>query len=327
MTEIGVNTEIGGYRVAGLIGQGGMGTVYLAEQVHSGEQVALKVLAPELADNEEYRTRFLREAGYATSVDHPNVVKVRDAGEADGVLYLVMDYIEGMDLGTTLALDGELGPERTLALLEPVAAALDAIHATGLRHRDVKPANVIVANAPGGLGQAYVTDFGLSKNPSKDSRALTADDAFVGTFHYTAPEEILGRDPDHRMDVYSLGCLLYQCLVGYPPFGGRGEAELLHAHIDEPPPKPSEQRPELPPELDSLVARAMAKEPGDRYNSCGELIDALRGVVGPAEAPAAPGAQLRIAVYPGSGRGRVELEPAASSVALVCDGGRWRFVR
>jgi serine/threonine-protein kinase len=315
--RIGLGTEIAGYRVTGLIAQGGMGTVYLAEQEGSDRRVALKVLAPALAGKPEFRERFMRESRYASGLDHPHIVKVREVGESDGLLYLAMDYIHGMDLTTLLALEGPLDPQRALAILSPIAEALDAVHATGLMHRDVKPGNVIVTEdkAGGGGPHSYLTDFGLSKNPAEDARALTAAGDFVGTYHYTAPEQILGSNPDRRVDVYSLGCLLFECLTEEPPFHGMEEAEVLHAHIEGTPPRLSERRSDLPAALDDVIAKALAKRPEDRHATCSELIDEVRAAVG--LGPAGDGVRpkteetldatlerLRMKVSEGDARGR-----------------------
>jgi Protein kinase domain/FHA domain len=241
---IAVGSEIAGHRVTGLIGQGGMGTVYATESLADGGRSALKVLAPELANNAEFRTRFVREARYASSVDHPNIVRVHDVGDLDGLPFIVMDYVEGSDLEALLALEGVLDPDRAVSILGQVAGALDAIHATGLLHRDVRPGNVIVALGPEGDDRCYLTDFGLGKNPAQDSRALTAAGDFVGSCQYLAPEQILGRDYDQRVDVYSLGCLLVRCLTGEPPYGGSNEAEILKSHVEEPPPRLTGAAPE-----------------------------------------------------------------------------------
>ncbi|MDX6675775.1 MAG: hypothetical protein QOH11_3193, partial [Solirubrobacteraceae bacterium] len=196
--QIAVGSEVAGHRITGLVGQGGMATVYATESLHDGGRAALKVLAPELASDAEVRTRFVREARYASSVEHPNIVRVHDVGELDGLPYILMDRVEGSDLEALLTLEGTLDPERAVSILGQVAGALDAIHATGLLHRDVRPGNVIVAPGPDGDERCYLTDFGLGKNPGQDSRALTAAGDFVGSCHYLAPEQILGRDYDQR---------------------------------------------------------------------------------------------------------------------------------
>lgn len=305
--QIAVGSEIAGHRVTGLIGRGGMATVYAAERLADGGRSALKVLAPELAGNAEFRTRFVREARYASSVEHPNIVRVHDVGELDGLPYIIMDHVEGSDLEALLTLEGELDPERAVSILGQVAGALDAIHATGLLHRDVRPGNVIVAPGPDDDERCYLTDFGLGKNPGQDSRALTAAGDFVGSCHYLAPEQILGRDYDQRVDVYSLGCLLVRCLTGEPPYPGVGEAAILHSHVEEPAPRLTELRPDLPPALDDVVAKAMAKNPDARYDSCTQLMASARATLAAAPAPepssSEAGVPLRLKVTAGNALG------------------------
>ena len=285
--EIAAGTEIGGYRILNLLGQGGMGVVYLADNVRSGQRVALKVLTPDLARSSGFRERFIREAGYASSMRHPNVIEVYDAGEQDGVLYIAMQFVQGEDLKALLVREGRLDARRAVGILGQVAAALDAAHATGLLHRDIKPGNVMIA--AGQPEHCYLTDFGLSKNPSSDSIALTAQGEFVGTIDYTAPELVLGKDADSRLDVYSLGCLFYECLAGQPPFDKERDVEVLYAHIQDPPPRVSAIRPDLPAALDDVIVKAMAKKPEDRFATCSAFIDAARTIVGePAPAPAPP---------------------------------------
>lgn len=297
--------EIGGYAVTGRIGEGGMGAVFLAEQRETGQQFALKVLLSETASNEEFRRRFERESQYASSLNHPNIVRVYEFGEAGGVAYMVMEYVAGRDLTAELA-GGPLSPERTIEILEQVASALDAVHATGLYHRDVKPANVLVADdgENGGL-RCRLTDFGLSKHPSQDSSPLTSAGFFVGTCQYVAPEQILAKDLDHRVDVYSLGCLLYECLAGEPPFKRPREEQVLYAHIQDPPPQLTAVRPELPVGIDDVVARALAKEPDERYPSCGELVEAARAalMLGESTGPERASDGLRLRVTAGNARG------------------------
>jgi serine/threonine-protein kinase len=352
VSEIPVGTEIGGYRVVGLIGHGGIGTVYLADEVPSGERAALKVLLPELASQEAFRTRFLRESGYARSVNHPGVVRVRAAGEDAGLLYIAMDYIAGRDLHTLLALEGPLPADRALRILTQIALALDAVHAAGVLHRDVKPANVIVTGS-GEAEYGLLTDFGLGKSPSQDSRALTGPREFVGTYYYTAPEQILGQDPDGRADVYSLACVLYQCLAGEPPFPHEVATDVLQAHIDQPPPPITAQRRDLPPELDAVLATALAKQREARYPSCAELIAAARVAIGaepappppppaPAPPPPAPVAEqpapeppapahpavaLRIDVDLAAAAAKVAHEEGSPAARLVFEDGAWRLVR
>jgi len=261
-------TEIAGYRVVLPIGEGGMAAVYLAERVSDGTEAALKLLRGELAESDDYRRRFLREAGYATLLDHPNVVKVLDAGEAGEALYIAMQYIEGTDLHKLIR-EGGFGRERAIGILGQVAAALDAAHEAGLLHRDVKAANVLVAG-----NRAWLADFGLSKHTTRDSVALTAMGTFVGTIAYTAPEQIMSEEVGPAADVYSLGCLLVECITGDPPFTGLSEVEVMQAHIQRPPPSIGDEA------LDPVIEKALAKDPAERYETCAALIAAAADAIG-----------------------------------------------
>ena len=274
---------LGGYRLVEVLGAGGMGTVYLAETDARADRVALKVLSPDLGANEAFRRRFLREAGYARAVEHPSIVRVRDAGESRGLLFIAMDYVDGADLATVLRREGRLDSHRATGLLMQIADALDAVHRVGLVHRDVKPANCIIAGSPP-HERALLTDFGVSRNPVADSAALTVAGDFVGTHFYTAPEQLFG-DPDPRADVYSLGCVLYECLTGRPPFPFEDVAAVLEAHVDLPPPPLTELRPDLPEALAAAVARSLAKSPGERFGSCAALVEAAEEALGPRPAP------------------------------------------
>ncbi len=278
--RIDVGKEVGGYAVTGKIGEGGMGAVYLAED-EAGKQYALKVLLTAQGENEEFKRRFERESRYASSLNHPNIVRVHEFGESNGQAFMVMEFVQGRDLASEIAA-GPLSPDRTIAILEKVANALDAVHETGLYHRDVKPANILVADDEDtGELRPRLTDFGLSKQPSQDSAPLTSAGFFVGTCQYVAPEQILAKELDHRVDVYSLGCLLYECLAGEPPFKRPREEQVLYAHIQDPPPKLTELRPELPAAIDDVIASSMAKEPDERYSTCGELVEAAREALEP----------------------------------------------
>ena len=287
MSEIGLGTRVGEYTVLALIGQGGMGTVYRAEHVASGRQVALKVLSDSLAASEPFRRRFVREARYARELDHPNIVRVDEVGDDAGRMYMVMPEVHGTDLKTLLALDGPLEARRAIAILTPIGGALDALHERGILHRDVKPGNVIVASGAGPepAGAAYLTDFGLGKDPNRDSGPLTAVGEFVGTFHYAAPEQVLGQKLSRRVDIYSLGCVLYECLSARPPFTRDRAVDVLDAHLEDPPPKVTAARPELDPEIDLVVERAMAKDPGERYATAAEMMDAAGTALGVTVAP------------------------------------------
>ena len=269
---------VAGYRIARLIGRGATGAVYLAEDPE-GQQVALKVLIPELARNERFRERFLREARIAASLEEPHVVPTFASGDEAGMLYLVMRFVDGLDLREILKREGPLSAERAVDLVGQIAGALDAAHALGLVHRDVKPGNVLVQQTETGE-HAYLCDFGLARHlASVDS--LTGERAFVGTIAYISPEQIEGAAIDARADVYSLGCMLFECLTGQAPFERESEVATVYAHMNEPPPRASDVRPGIPAGFDDVVAKALAKAPDDRYASCGELARAseaaLRG--------------------------------------------------
>ena len=258
-----------------------MGVVYRATDLSLERPVALKLVAPELAEDERFRARFLREPRLAASLDHPNVIPIYEAGEHEGQLYLAMRFVEGSDLKSELEREGKLSPERSLDVLAQVAGALDAAHRRGLVHRDVKPANVLID----GEGHVYLTDFGITKQLGG---ASTDTGRMVGTLDYLAPEQIRGEPVDGRTDVYALGCLLYECLAGAPPFRRATEAETLWAHMQaEPPPLQDHAA------LDPVLRKALAKEREDRYATCAELIEAARAALGLAVAPVAarrPGA-------------------------------------
>ncbi|HYY43711.1 MAG TPA: protein kinase [Actinomycetota bacterium] len=286
-----IGTELAGYRIEAFLGRGGMSVVYLAEDLDRGRKVALKLLSPELAANEQFRDRFLKESSIARSLDHPNIVSTYDAGEADGEMYIAMRYVDGSDLKTLLKVDGPLDRERVVSVIDQVSGALDSAHVRGLVHRDVKPSNVLVQNDPdadAGL-RAYLADFGITKQVLQESVTLTQTGQLVGTMEYVAPEQIKGEQVDARTDVYSLGCMLYECLTGKVPFPRDIEVAAMWAHIQDTPPKISVDRKDLPASLDDVVARAMAKPPDDRYSTAGSLAMDLRlelgmaGAVVPAE--------------------------------------------
>ena len=274
---IGTGAVLAGFRVESLIGQGAMGAVYLAVDMKAGGRVALKLLTPELSADERFRQRFMREAELAASLEHPHVVPILSFGEEDGRLYLAMAHVEGTDLRQLLRREVTLEPTRALDLVAQVAAALDAAHAAELVHRDVKPANILVAPVADGE-HAYVCDFGLARHMSSVS-SLTGDRGFVGTLDYVPPEQIAGGPIDRRADVYSLGCVLYECLTGERPFERDSELALVYAHLNDPPPRATDLSLELPQALDGVIATALAKEPEDRYASCGELAAAGRAAL------------------------------------------------
>ncbi len=274
-----VGTEVAGYRIEELIGRGGMGAVYLAEHVRLGRKVALKLLAPELAGNEKFRDRFLRESKLAAAIDHPNIVPIYDADEAEGVLFLAMRFVEGTDLRGLITSEGRLDPPRTASIAQQLGDALDVAHAKGLVHRDVKPANVLVTPRRDSAGRdhAYLSDFGLTKRALSVS-GLTQTGQIVGTIDYVAPEQVKGDPVDGKADQYSMGCLLYQCLTGEVPFPRDIEVAVLWAHVQEPAPSLAGQG--FGKRVDAVVDKALAKEPKDRYDSCGELAAAFSEAVG-----------------------------------------------
>ena len=278
-------TVIAGYRIEALIGSGSVGSVYSAEETALGRRVALKVLAPSLARDERFRERFLRESRIAAGLEHPNVIPIYAAGATDDDLFLAMRYVDGRDLAALLRSLGRLDPERVLSIAAQVAGAIDAAHAQGLVHRDVKPANILLTRH-GGAEHAYLCDFGLAKHASTVS-SLTGERAVVGTVDYLAPEQIEGRPVDGRVDVYGLGCVLYECLTGEPPFHRDNELASLLAHVNDPVPVPSERIAELPEALDAVIARALAKDRDDRFATATELVAAARAALaGEAPAPA-----------------------------------------
>ena len=269
--------QIAGYRIEARVGRGGMGEVYRAVQLNLGRRVALKVLAPKLAADDVFRRRFLRESRIAASIDHPSIIPIFETGEDGGLLYIAMRYVDGMDLASLLRREGRLEPARALAIMAQVASALDAAHARGLVHRDVKPGNILLAPPvlDGDPEHVYLVDFGLARSDN-DDRSLGGTGSFLGTPRYAAPEQVAGRPVDSRTDGYALGCVLYECLTGQPPFpNGSGEAVLL-AHLESPPPRVTALRPDLPPAIDQVITRAMAKAPADRFPDCRSLITAAR---------------------------------------------------
>jgi Protein kinase domain/Domain of unknown function (DUF4328) len=283
-------TEVAGYRIVEQAGSGGMGVVYRAEETGLGDRpVALKLLPAALAGDPGFRARFLREMRVAAAIDHPNIVPIYRAGEDRGRLYLAMRYVHASDLRRVLEAEGRLEPGRVLAILDQVARALDAAHARGLVHRDVKPGNVLLAPPvlDGDPEHVYLVDFGLARADS-DDRSLGGAGSFLGTPRYAAPEQAAGRPVDGRTDGYALGCVLFECLTGRPPFpGGSNEAVLL-AHLESAPPRVTALRPDLPPAIDQVVLRAMAKDPADRFPSCRALVIAARQALPSGEAPPAP---------------------------------------
>src|SRR5271166_5101476 len=272
-------SHIAGYRLEEQIGQGGMAVVFRALDERLGRPVALKVLAPALAADEAFRHRFIRESRSAAAVDDPHIVPVFEAGDADGVLFIAMRYVPGGDVGTLIHRQGPLPVVRAAAIISAVASALDAAHAAGLVHRDVKPANMLVDARSGRPDHVYLSDFGLTKG-ALSSASLTGTGNILGTLNYCSPEQIQGGQVDARADEYSLACAAFALLSGEPPFARDEGMAVLYAQLSVPPPRLTSRRSGLPPEVDDVLMRALAKVPGGRYASCGEFADALRMAFG-----------------------------------------------
>jgi serine/threonine-protein kinase len=278
--ELAPGHRLAGYEIQREIGRGGMGVVYRARHLHLGRTAALKVLTPELALNDSFRERFVRESRIAASLDHPGIVSVYDAGDAGDRLYIAMRFVAGVDLGDLLE-PGPLQPGRAFEILGQVASALDAAHEAGLVHRDVKPANVLVAGQ-----RAFLTDFGLVKEMNS-VRSLTAAGRMVGTLDYVAPEQIRGEHVDGRADVYALGCVLFHALAGSAPYAKLSEAEVMYAHLQATPPRVEDLSLDLPPALGDVIAKALEKDPAERFQTCAELLDAARAAAGFGPVPGA----------------------------------------
>ena len=269
LTTPRIGSVIAGYRLEEEVGQGATSVVYRATHIRLGRAAALKLLTPALGDA-DFSDRFVRESRLAASLQHPNIVPIFDAGEEDGVLFIAMAYVPEGDLGAALREDGKLELRRALRVAAQIADALDVAHSHGLVHRDVKPANVLVTSDD----RVLLTDFGAVK----EARApkLTRTGGFLGTVDYAAPEQIEGAAVDARADVYSLTCVLWECLTGTPPFRRSSEFATLYAHLNDPPPELRSRRPDLPSALENVLSRGLAKSPVDRYGSCGELVAAAR---------------------------------------------------
>ena len=281
---IQVGSEVAGYRIDGLLGRGGMGMVYVAEHMLLGRKAALKTLLVELASDSDFKARFIRESQMVAAIEHPNIIPIYDAGEIEGTAYIAMRFVPGHDLDGLIKQQGRLSAQQTLSILDQAGAALDAAHARGLVHRDIKPANILIEE---GTGRIYLTDFGIAKEAGS-SGGLTQPGFFLGTVDYAAPEQIEGQDIGPPADLYAFGCVLFECLAGRKPFVGATDIAVIKAHVLEPPPRLTGLRPDLPPAIDEVIARALAKQEGERYGSCRELIEAAQMALGSAAAAAAP---------------------------------------
>jgi serine/threonine-protein kinase len=274
-----VGSRIAGYRLEEQIGQGGTAVVFRAQDERLHRQVALKILAPALASDDEFRHRFIRESRSAAAVDDPHIIPVYEAGDANGVLFIAMRYVPSGDAGTLVRRLGPLPIPQATAMISAVASALDAAHAAGLVHRDVKPANMLVDSRPGRPDHVYLSDFGLTKG-GQASATQTGTGHFLGTPTYCAPEQIRGQPVDARADEYALACAAFMLLSGEPPFLRDEGLAVLYAQMSEPPPRLTSRRRDLPAAVDDVLVRALAKVPQDRYASCGEFADDLRAASG-----------------------------------------------
>jgi serine/threonine protein kinase len=268
---------VGPYRIESLIAEGGMGCVYAA-LTREGERVAVKLVKGELASDNSFRRRFDREARYAAHVSHPNVVEVVDAGVQSGIPYLVERFVVGRSLEEVIDEDGPLPLATVVRLCGQIAEALDAIHAEGIVHRDLKPANVMLDER----NDAQITDFGLAKQ--RNASLLTMPGQAVGSLDYMAPEQVRGEEVSAASDVYALGCLMFTCLAGRPPFADRKGVKVLWAHLQDEPPDPCAEREDVPPGLGQVITSALAKDPSDRPPSASEYARRIREA-----APSGPG--------------------------------------
>ncbi len=298
--------EFAGYRIRSVIGRGGMSVVYQADNVRLGSVVALKVLAPELAADDRFRTRFLDESRIAASLNHPNVIPIYDMGPHDDLLYIAMRYVTGTDLRAVLRKrGGPLPPADAVFLIGQAGRALDAAHRQDLLHRDMKPGNVLIERGEGDdPDHVYLSDFGITTHAlSRSGDTPTGD--FLGTIDYVAPEQIQATEVDGRADQYALGCVLYECLTGHVPFERDRDAAIIWAHVEDTPPAPSTVRPGLPAAVDEVFSQVLAKKPDDRYPTCRAFVDAASAAL--AEPTVA---RLRIGTAePGATAGGAYLHP------------------
>jgi Protein kinase domain/SnoaL-like domain len=317
--DLALDSTFAGCRIEAVAGRGGMGVVYRATQLGLDRAVALKLVAPERAADANFRARFERESRVAAAIEHPNVIPVYGAGEEDGRLYLLMRWVPGTDLQALIRRTGRLDPVHAANIVAQVAAGLDAAHAVGLVHRDVKPANVLLGGEDGS-GHVYLSDFGLTLDPSADTRVTDSGEWF-GTVDFMSPEQFEGDVPDAQTDLYALGCVLHAALTGEPPFHRASVPGTILAHLNDPPPRPSATA-GVPKAFDEVVARALAKRPSDRYRSAGELARAALAAAGPS-AVEPPGAFAQRATGNGGeragGRSETLVLPSGSPVKGPAD--------
>ncbi|MGH3245883.1 MAG: WD40 repeat domain-containing serine/threonine protein kinase [Trebonia sp.] len=333
LVRIEPGSLVGGYRLEQQVGAGGMAMVYRARDERLGRTVALKILPPMLAGNQEFRTRFIRESRAAAAVDDPHIIPVYESGEADGVLFIAMRFVAGGDLRSVVSREGPLPAERAASFITPVASALDAAHAAGLVHRDVKPANILVEARPGRPDHVYLSDFGLTKG-AVSAAGLTGTGQFVGTPDYSAPEQITGQPVTGQADQYMLACVAFTLLTGRMLFEREQPMAVMWAQVSQPPPSVTAFRPDLPAAVDRVLARALAKAPQDRFGSCWEFAVALHEALGvpsygpmasgPRPVPPAHGAANPLSRVPGTvgvpGLARSTVFPGMPTVVPAAEG-------
>lgn len=313
MAQLEIGGEFARHRIEGVAGRGGMGVVYRATDLALDRTVALKVIAADLAEDDEFRTRFQSESRAAASLRHPNILTIFGAGEERGIHYVTMQLVEGQDLGNLIAAKGRLEPRTAARITAQIGSALDVAHAAGLAHRDVKPANILLQGEGESL-HCYLTDFGLARKTASAAR-LTKSGQWIGTLDYIAPEQIEGGPTDGRADVYSLGCVLTHALTGKVPFARETDAATIYAHLEDPPPRPSVEVPGVPAQLDGVVGRSLAKRPADRYPSAGDLgFAAVEAAAGRTTSRAERSVAIGSAA-PGSASAESASEPAKASAA------------
>jgi serine/threonine protein kinase len=275
--------RFGPYILTSVLGRGGMGVVYRAFDTVKGRTVALKVLIPDLAADRGFQDRFRRESKRAARLSEPHIIPIHDYGQIDGQLFIDMRLVEGIDLAAMLHRDGPMPPPAAAWIIAQIASALDAAHADGLIHRDVKPSNILISGHGQSMPFAYLIDFGIARGVSTAS--LSTSSGAIGTVAYMAPERFQGSPGEAAADEYSLACVLYECLTGRPPFAGELVA-IMWAHINAPPPPPSTLRPGLPAALDAVLARGLAKDPARRFGSATLLAEAILAAASGESAPA-----------------------------------------